>query len=176
MYFSFTSSSLLISSSSANLKAFNSKVKEEYHKLWEGVDRGDAEEVERITLPILDELESMELQEGMQLSPITRMKSTLAQAQRMVRLSKQTSSTMTYYFDQAEAVARANDIQLLGAVIYTGNNPAARQISAVFAGSDLCREVIDAHETSIRDVIDTITTELKYVLGYHVVVRDQQLM
>jgi hypothetical protein len=169
VYFSFTPSSLLILSSSASLLAFNLKITEEHDKLWVGVDKTDPKEVERITKPILDELAEMEGQVGKLISPMTRMKSALAQVQRLVRLSKHTSPAMAYYFDQAEGISRAEDIQVLGAVIYTGKDAAAKQISAVFAGSTLCREVIDSHETSIRDVVDNVTTELKCALDCYAV-------
>jgi hypothetical protein len=69
-------------------------------------------------------------------------------------------------------VARINDMEMAGFLVYTGKDPAAKQLSAVYAGSDLCRELIDTNQTDLRDVLDAVTTELKYVLNCHAVVRD----
>lgn len=53
------------------------------------------------------------------------------------------------------------DIEVAGVLIYTGTEAAAKQISALFCGSDLFKDLIDSNEISLRDVIDTMTTELK---------------
>jgi hypothetical protein len=61
-------------------------VREAYNNLWEGVDRDDPEESEKVIRPILDELEGMERQEELQMSPISRMKAIRSQVQRFVSI------------------------------------------------------------------------------------------
>jgi hypothetical protein len=81
-------STLLISSSPVNLQQFTDEVREEYKKLWKGVNRDNMDETGDIMAPILAELQSMESQEGLQISPVVRMKSTLKQVQKFVSASK----------------------------------------------------------------------------------------
>jgi hypothetical protein len=84
-YLNFFLSSLILFSS-VTLSQFTSVVREAYNNLWEGVDRDDPEESEKVMRPILDELEGMERQEELQMSPISRMKAIRSQVQRFVSI------------------------------------------------------------------------------------------
>lgn len=46
-------------------------------------------------------------------------------------------------------------------IVYTGTDPAARQTSFIFGGSELVRDALAAHPTDVREVLDNITTQIK---------------
>lgn len=50
---------------------------------------------------------------------------------------------------------------VIGALLYTGTDPAAKQLSAVFTGSDAVRQLIDVNETDVRTLLDHLTTAVK---------------
>jgi hypothetical protein len=55
------------------------------------------------------------------------------------------------------------EIEVIGAIVYTGMDAAARQTSAFFGGSDAVFQLIDAHNLDVREIMDKITTTLKCV-------------
>jgi hypothetical protein len=59
-------------------------------------------------------------------------------------------------------VARTNsDIEVVGIVIHTGTDPAARQLSGMFSGSDVARLLIDRHKTRVERLTDSIVTKFR---------------
>jgi hypothetical protein len=50
---------------------------------------------------------------------------------------------------------------VVGALLYTGTDPAAKQLSAIFTGSDTVRKLIDTNETDVRTLLDQMTTAVK---------------
>jgi len=55
------------------------------------------------------------------------------------------------------------DMEIIGAILYTGVDPAGRQLSAVFGGSKNIVNLINENETNIRLILDRLTTAVKYV-------------
>lgn len=64
---------------------------------------------------------------------------------------------------QAASYWNLNDILVIGAVLYTGTDPGARQASTLFGGNELVKEVISNHKTDVRKLLDQLTTAVKYV-------------
>jgi hypothetical protein len=52
-------------------------------------------------------------------------------------------------------------MEIVGAVIYTGKDPAGQQLSTVFSGSDNVRGLIDQNESDVRELLDRLTTSIK---------------
>jgi hypothetical protein len=52
---------------------------------------------------------------------------------------------------------------VFGAIIYLGTDPAARQKSMLFGGSNTLKNLLTDSNIDIRRVIDVLTTGLKYV-------------
>lgn len=50
---------------------------------------------------------------------------------------------------------------VIGALLYTGTDPAGKQLSAIFTGSDTVRQLIDVNETDVRMLLDQLTTAVK---------------
>ena len=55
-------------------------------------------------------------------------------------------------------------IEVVGAIVYTGPDGAARQTSTIFGGSELFQKLLDDNAVDVRKVIDRITTYFKYVI------------
>jgi hypothetical protein len=53
------------------------------------------------------------------------------------------------------------DIQVVGVVVYTGSNQAARQVSGLFAGSADAQLLIDQNKLRIQHITDIITTKFQ---------------
>jgi hypothetical protein len=54
-----------------------------------------------------------------------------------------------------------SDVEVIGVVIHTGMDPAARQLSGIFSGSDNARVLIDRHKTRIEKLTDSIVTKFR---------------
>jgi hypothetical protein len=63
---------------------------------------------------------------------------------------------------QAEAYHNIEEIEVVGAIIYLGNDPAARQKSMLFGGSNSIKNLLANANIDIRRIIDVLTTGLKY--------------
>ena len=55
-------------------------------------------------------------------------------------------------------------MEVIGAILYTGQDAAAKQMSALFGSSDMVRQLIVNNDVDVRRIIDKLTTALKYVL------------
>jgi hypothetical protein len=64
---------------------------------------------------------------------------------------------------QAQSFSRLEDIEIVGALIYTGTDPAGKQLSSLFAGSDLVRHIIEDNSANVREILDRLTTAVKSV-------------
>lgn len=51
---------------------------------------------------------------------------------------------------------------MVGAVVYTGRDPAGQQLSAVFGGSKLVHKYIESNMVSVKGALDDLTTSFKY--------------
>jgi hypothetical protein len=65
---------------------------------------------------------------------------------------------------QANSYALMEDMEVVGAIIYKGTDPAGRQLSTVFCGSDVVRKLINDNEMDVRSFLDKLTTSVKCVL------------
>ena len=63
---------------------------------------------------------------------------------------------------QAHAYHNIEEIEVLGAILYLGNDPAARQKSMLFGGSNSIKILLTESNIDIRRIIDVLTTGLKY--------------
>jgi hypothetical protein len=50
---------------------------------------------------------------------------------------------------------------VIGVLLYTGTDPAGKQLSAIFTGSDVVRELIEVNQTDVRALLDQLTTAVK---------------
>jgi hypothetical protein len=64
---------------------------------------------------------------------------------------------------QAAAFHNLEQIEVVGAIIYTGPDPAARQTSTIFGGSTLLQEMLTNTRSDVRKLIDRLTTDIKWV-------------
>lgn len=56
-------------------------------------------------------------------------------------------------------------MEVIGAILYTGQDGGAKQLSALFGGSNVVRQLLVNNQIDVRDLIDNLTTSLKYVLS-----------
>lgn len=54
-------------------------------------------------------------------------------------------------------------MEVIGAIIYTGQDGGANQLSALFGGSDAVRKLLVNNQVNAREILDNLTTSLKYV-------------
>ena len=66
---------------------------------------------------------------------------------------------------KAASYSNCEDLEVIGALIYTGQDGGAKQLSALFGGSDAVRKLIVNHQINVRELLDKLTTALKYVLS-----------
>ena len=52
-------------------------------------------------------------------------------------------------------------IEVVGAIVYTGPDPAARQTSTLFGGSTLIQDMLSDTQSDVRKMIDQLTTDIK---------------
>jgi hypothetical protein len=57
-------------------------------------------------------------------------------------------------------------MEIVGAILYTGVDPAGRQLSAIFGGSENVLKLINGHETNVRSTLDWLTMLVKYDISY----------
>ena len=65
---------------------------------------------------------------------------------------------------QSAAFHNLEQIEVVGAIVYTGPDPAARQTSTLFGGSTLLQDMLLDTRSDVRKVIDRLTTDIKWVL------------
>jgi hypothetical protein len=65
---------------------------------------------------------------------------------------------------QAAAYHNINEIEVVGALVYTGTDAAARQTSTLFGGSALIQDMLVDTRTDVRRILDRLTTDINYVL------------
>ena len=68
---------------------------------------------------------------------------------------------LIFFFFQAESWSNLEDIEVVGAVMYVGDDPAGAQTSGVFAGSENVRGYIDDNHVNIRQRLSDYTTVLR---------------
>jgi hypothetical protein len=94
--------------------------------------------------------------------PITRVKAYVKQFENLVRLilcDVRYSLTSTW---QATSIARTDcDIEVVGVIVYTGNDQAARQAAGLFSGSGNARSLIDRDKIRVQHLVDMITTKFR---------------
>ncbi|KAJ8582894.1 hypothetical protein M405DRAFT_867481 [Rhizopogon salebrosus TDB-379] len=61
----------------------------------------------------------------------------------------------------AESWSNLEDIEVVGAVMYVGNDPAGAQTSGIFGGSENVRGYIDDNHVNIRQMLSDYTTVLR---------------
>jgi ABC-type transporter Mla subunit MlaD len=57
-------------------------------------------------------------------------------------------------------------MEIISSILYTGIDPAGKQLSAVFAGLETVIEMINKNETNIRHILDLLTTAVKSVAPF----------
>jgi hypothetical protein len=62
---------------------------------------------------------------------------------------------------QAESWSNLEDIEVVGAVMYVGDDPAGAQTSGIFGGSDNVKGYIDDNHVNIRHTLSNYTTVLR---------------
>ena len=62
---------------------------------------------------------------------------------------------------QAAAFHNLEQIEVVGAIVYTGTDAAARQTSTIFGGSSLVQDILSDTRSDVRKIIDRITTDIK---------------
>jgi hypothetical protein len=70
---------------------------------------------------------------------------------------------------QAEVYARGGAIEVVGAIIYTGNQPELQATSCVFSGSSTVRKLIDQNKLDVQKFLDYCTTSIKCVVTFFIV-------
>lgn len=64
---------------------------------------------------------------------------------------------------QCQAYLRLEDIYVGGFVLYTGTAEAGQRAAGVFAGSPLILELVNKKQADIKELVDYLTTVIKYV-------------
>ncbi|KAH7917655.1 hypothetical protein BV22DRAFT_1052283, partial [Leucogyrophana mollusca] len=64
------------------------------------------------------------------------------------RIAQRLHKCKTQFSDLALAYSQLEDIDVLGAVVYTGVNPTGRQLSSLWAGSDISKTLLKVHRLS----------------------------
>ncbi|GBE84717.1 hypothetical protein SCP_0606970 [Sparassis crispa] len=119
-----------------------------YRQLFEGVTDDDEESRTLLLKPILQWYESS--QKG-DIGGSRSMKSTMVHMQN----AKDQFTTL------AAAYRNLEDMEVIGAILYLGLDLAARQVSTLFGGSKAVKDLIDANEVDVREIIDDLTTAIK---------------
>ncbi|KAI6023188.1 hypothetical protein BKA83DRAFT_4125836 [Pisolithus microcarpus] len=71
------------------------------------------------------------------------------------------ANAKTQFSGLAKAWSNLEDIEIVGAVMYVGQDPAGRQTSGIFGGSDVVREFINAKAIDVRGLMDKYTAIFK---------------
>ena len=64
---------------------------------------------------------------------------------------------------QAKTTTNLNQIEVVGAVIYTGSDPVGHQLSSIFTGSSVMRSLVNVNQANVQQWIDKLATAIKYV-------------
>lgn len=57
-----------------------------------------------------------------------------------------------------------DEISIIGAILYRGLDPAGKQLSGLFTGSPVFRQLIDDNDLDVRKLLDRLMVALKYDL------------
>jgi hypothetical protein len=136
-----------------------------YRKMFLGVLEKDHEMRERLMAPYnewLDEREEGSAGKDVK-SVATRVQRCKDQMATMVcNMFNLSYSELIYvFFFQAESWSNLEDIEVVGAVMYIGNDPAGAQTSGVFGGSENVRGYINDNHVNIRQMLSNYTTVLR---------------
>ncbi|KAI6126516.1 hypothetical protein F5141DRAFT_1060265 [Pisolithus sp. B1] len=69
-------------------------------------------------------------------------------------IAARVNSTKTQFSGLAKAWSNLKDIEIIGAVMYVGQDPAGCQISGIFGGSEVIRNFINEHGVDVRALMD----------------------
>jgi hypothetical protein len=136
-----------------------------YREMFFGVLEKDHETRERLMAPYnewLDECEEGSAGKDVK-SVATRVQRCKDQMASMVcnTFNLSYSELIYVFFFQAESWSNLEDIEVVGAVMYVGNDPAGAQTSGVFGGSENVRGYIDDNHVNIRQMLSDYTTVLR---------------
>ncbi|KAI6011722.1 hypothetical protein BKA83DRAFT_4131595 [Pisolithus microcarpus] len=130
----------------ADRNAINNLITKEYNSLMKDVPKDDlAARREKLKLVY-------EWSENSSAVPTNRSVKSIA-----VRVA----NAKTQFSGLAEAWSNLEDIEIVGAVMYVGQDPAGRQTSGIFGGSDVVREFINAKAIDVRGLMDKYTAIFK---------------
>lgn len=62
---------------------------------------------------------------------------------------------------QAKTVTNLNEVEIVGAIIYTGNDPIGHQLSRIFTGSGLMRTLVNVNSANVQQWLDNLATAIK---------------
>lgn len=62
---------------------------------------------------------------------------------------------------KSQSVENLYDVVVIGALIYVGNDTAGRQLSTLFTGSPVFRQLIDENDVNVREILDRLTVAVK---------------
>ncbi|KAI5999670.1 hypothetical protein EDD15DRAFT_2193701 [Pisolithus albus] len=130
----------------ADRNAINNMITKEYNSLMKDVPKDDLA-ARREKLKVV-----YEWSENSSAVPANRSVKSIA-----VRVA----NAKTQFSGLAEAWSNLEDIEIVGAVMYVGQDPAGRQTSGIFGGSDVVREFINAKALDVRGLMDKYTAIFK---------------
>ncbi|KAI6011931.1 hypothetical protein PISMIDRAFT_17530 [Pisolithus microcarpus 441] len=78
-------------------------------------------------------------------------------------IAARVQNAKTQFSGLAEAWSNLKEIEIAGVVMYVGQDPAGRQTSGLFGGSDMVRNFIHQHAVDVRAQMDKYTSVFKYL-------------
>ncbi|KAI6010297.1 hypothetical protein BKA83DRAFT_4132797 [Pisolithus microcarpus] len=78
-------------------------------------------------------------------------------------IAARVQNAKTQFSGLAEAWSNLEEIEIAGVVMYVGQDPAGRQTSGIFGGSDMVRNFINQHAVDVRAQMDKYTSVFKYL-------------
>ncbi|KAI6043767.1 hypothetical protein EDC04DRAFT_2599865 [Pisolithus marmoratus] len=76
-------------------------------------------------------------------------------------IATRVQNAKTQFSGLAEAWSNLEEIEIIGVVMYVGQDPAGRQTSGIFGGSDVVRNFINQHTVDIHTLMDKYTSIFK---------------
>ncbi|KAI6141231.1 hypothetical protein BKA82DRAFT_4362335 [Pisolithus tinctorius] len=76
-------------------------------------------------------------------------------------IAARVDNAKTQFSGLAEAWSNLEDIEIVGAVMYVGQDPAGRQTSGIFGGSEMIRNFINENGIDVRSLMDKYTAIFK---------------
>ncbi|KIK24287.1 hypothetical protein PISMIDRAFT_10291 [Pisolithus microcarpus 441] len=76
-------------------------------------------------------------------------------------ITARVQNAKTQFSGLAEAWSNLEEIEIAGVVMYVGQDPAGRQTSGIFGGSDMVRNFINQHTVDVRAQMDKYTSVFK---------------